>query len=252
MHLRKGILGGVVGVVSLASVAMSGTAVAAFPNFSDCPRASSSTCLDIQSNSGSITIKGFNVPLDHSLEIRGGLQVATGNSFVPPTGTNGFFATPVDVPGGLLGIDLPIAANRVTATAVLAGPASSIHVDLSTLGLQVPILLKLTNPLIGPGCQIGTTSSPVILNLITGTTSPPAPNRPISGHVGTVGVGGGGTYLGYIGNENVDNSFSVPGASGCGLGLGLINAIVDAKLKLPSTGGNNTMIIDNDVAIQGA
>jgi hypothetical protein len=244
-------LGALVAGLTMASA---GSAMAAFPNFSDCPRSTPgvTSCFDVQSASGSMTIKGLAVPLDHSLEIRGGLDVTSGAPvFVAPTGTNGFFATPVDVPGGLLGINLPIPGNKVTATAQLAGPASTIHVNTNTLELAMPLKLKLSNPLIGSGCSIGSNSDPANVDLIIGTTNPPPPNQPITGHVGTVGIDDG--TLTITGTENVDDSFAVPGATGCGfLGLGLINALVDAKLQLPSAAGNNTLIIDNDVAIQAA
>lgn len=252
MEIRRSavIASAVAGAMSMLGGA--GVASAAFPNFSDCPRSSGiNTCIDIQSNSGSISIKGFNVPLDHSLEIRGGARFdASGTVFVPPAGSNGFFAQPVDVPGGLLGINLPIPGNKVTATAQLVGGASAIKLDFGSLGMALPIKLQLSNPLIGSGCQIGSNSNPAQLNLITGTTSPPPPNTPISGSIGTVSSPDGNTTI-FQGNVNVDNSFAVPGANSCGfLGLGLIDALVNAKLKLPSAAGNNTMSITNSVALQ--
>lgn len=84
---------------------LAGTAAAAFPNFSDCPRTTTNVaaCIDIQNTSGNLNIKGFNVPLGASLEIRGGLTTPeNGLVFIPPRGTNGFFSRPVAVPGGLL------------------------------------------------------------------------------------------------------------------------------------------------------
>lgn len=236
-------------------LAMSGSAIAAFPDFSDCPRSTPNItgCIDIQSTSGSLDIKGFTVPLGDSFELRGALAADASNPngvrFVPPTGKTGVFAKPVQVPGGLLGIDFPIPGNAVTATAKLAGPVSGISVNPGTLAVRLPLKLALTNPIIGPGCQIGSDSSPVRLNLIVGTTAPPPPNTPISGRVGTVAFNPG--YISITGNTNVDNAFSVPGASGCGIGLGLINAIVNAKLKLPSASGNNTIIVNNNLATGG-
>lgn len=242
--------------VCLSSVlGLSGSAVAAFPNFTDCPRSTPDIqgCIDIQSRSGSLTIKGFAVPIGESFELRGGLtnnpSSPTGTTFVPPRGTTGIFAKPVQVPGGLLGIDFPIPGNAVTATVKLAGPVSGISIDTGTLTVRTPVKLALTNPIIGPGCQIGSDSSPIRLTQIVGTTSPPAPNRPISGRVGTFDFQP--TYILIRGNVNVDNSFAVPGASGCGIGLGLINSIVNAKMKLPSAAGNNELIVGNDVAVGG-
>lgn len=226
-------------------------AQAAFPNFADCPRSAPNivTCVDIQSRAGSLTIKGFTVPIGESFEIRGGIEsTASGQlRLVAPTGTTGVFSKPIKVPGGLLGIDFPIPGNAVTATAELAGTPSQVQFDFSTLSVRIPLKMRLSNPLIGPNCHIGSNSSPVSLNLITGTTSPPAPNRPITGRIGTFSQPEFGLTF-FTGNRNVDNSFSIPGASSCGLGLGLIDQLVNAKLKLPSSGGNNTMIVDNDLA----
>lgn len=198
-----------------------------------------------------MTIKGFTVPLGESLRINGGIRAMgeAGVEFVPPTGTNGFFARDIKVPGGLLGINLPLPGNAVTAKAQLVGPASNIKVDVNTLTVSAPVKLKLSNPLIGSGCQIASDSKPVRLNLITGTTVPPAPNRPISGAQGTISFGP--DYLALIGNRNVDNSFSISGANRCGffpIGI-LVDGLVNLKLGLPSASGNNTMIVGNDVAI---
>lgn len=234
----------------------SGSAAAVFPDFAGCQRSVPDVagCLNVQSRTGSLTIKGFAVPIGTSFQLRGTLaydsSTSTGYRFYPPTGTTGVFAKPVQVPGGLLGIDFPIPGNAVTATAKLAGPVSGITVDPGTLQVRIPTKLALTNPIIGPGCQIGSDGNPIRLNLITGTTSPPAPNRPITGRIGTYEFTSP-AYIVIRGNTNVDNSFAVPGASGCGIGLGLINALVNAKLRLPSAAGNNTIIIDNDVAIGG-
>ncbi|MDO8184182.1 hypothetical protein Q5424_00365 [Conexibacter sp. JD483] len=189
------------------------------------------------------------MPIGTSFEIRGAItDAASGNRFVPPTGTTGVFSKPIQVPGGLLGIDFPIPGNAVTARAELAGSPSLVRFDLQTQGLQIPLKLALSNPIIGPGCQIGSNSSPVRVNLITGTTNPPAPNRPISGRFGTLGAVG--DVFVVAGNLNVDNSLSIPGASGCGIGLGLINSIVNLKLKLPAAAGTNEMQVGNDLALK--
>src|SRR5689334_24937372 len=83
-------------------------ASAAFPDFSGCRATNYATeaCVDIQNRSGNLNIKGFNVPLGESLEIRGTLREEAGGAplFVPPTGTTGFFARTVPVPGGIFGI----------------------------------------------------------------------------------------------------------------------------------------------------
>ncbi len=233
-----------------AWLTMGGLAAAAFPNFSDCPSEglpSGSGCVDIQSQEGELEIKGFHVPLDHSLEIRGAIREPEG-TFVPPAGANGFFAEPVNVPGGLLGIELPIWLNLVKATAELAGSSSDIEIRAGDQTVRLPLKIRLSNPLIGSNCHIGSNSHPVWANLIPGTTEPPPPNEPISGRYGTVEFEPPATLL-VLGTTVVENSFAIPGAQECG-GLGLINLLIDAKLKIPSAAGNNTMVVENDSALR--
>lgn len=253
--LRLRSINRLVGTVSVTVgvlAASVGSAQAAFPDFSDCPRASVDSCVHVQATSGNMVIKGFNVPLGDSLQIRGGLRFDTGGTFVAPRGTTGVFARSVPVPGGLLGIDLPFGFDDVYATPELAGAPSAIRINPLGATVSLPLKLRLSNPFIGPNCHIGSNSNPVNLTLIPGTTNPPPPNRPISGRLGRLTVGPGGTSVLLIGNTNVDNSFSIPGASSCGLGLGLINELINLKLGLPSASGNNTIISNNDVAIQAA
>ena len=86
---------------------------------------------------------------------------------------------------------------------------------------------------LGSSCIIG----PISLALTTGTTSPPAPNTPITGvpYDASTGVA-----------TMVNNSFSVPGASGCGP-LGLANGELNSQLGLPAASGTNTAILIGSV-----
>ena len=253
MRSRKLTLALVGVLVALASVAGGGVAQAAFPDFSGCTATdeSESRCVHISQRTANFNIKGFNIPLREDLTIRGMITVnpSTGAvTFVPPAGTNGFFARAVRVPGGVFGIEwLP--GNTVLAITELAGPASAIRFDLSNLSMRLPIKVRLVNILLGMDCRIGTNSNPVNLNLTRGTTSPPPPNTPITGTEGTASLLPNGKGLAITGNVHVDNAFAVPGATECGLGLGLINSLVNSRLRLPSAAGNNSMSIVNDVAI---
>lgn len=251
MQLTKRLVTVGAGALAAATLFGTGTAAAVFPNFSDCQRAGATICIDIQSRSGSMTIKNTTVPIGESLEIRGALKddgIHPWGVWIPPTGTTGIFSRPIKVPGGLLGLDLPIPGNTVTATTQLAGPVSAVRIYPGDLRVSMPVKLKLDNPILGPWCQIGSNSNPAYLDLIVGTTSPPAPNRPITGRMGVPTVSG--TTVTFTGNQNVDNSFAVPGADSCGIGLGLVNAVINAKLSIPSSAGNNTLIIGNDAAVQ--
>lgn len=235
-------------------------ASAVFPDFTGCqpnlPNVNG--CIHIHTKSGSQTIKGTTVNFGEAIDIRGTVSSpdgpGTGNTLFTPASGNGFYGGRIRVPGGLIGIDLPgLNVNDVYAIPELAGPASSIKIDMTTNSLRMPIKLRLENAILNSSCHIGTNSSPMNVNLITGTTNPPRPNSPISGRIGRPSFPG--TYILFSDNLNVDNSYSVPGASGCGLFpppfFGLIDVAVNVKMGLPSSGGNNSLITNNDIAIGG-
>ena len=235
-------------IAATALMVAAGAAQAVFPDFTGCTSRTPETgiCVDIQQRSGEFEIKGFRVPLHESMEIRGrvienGTEIPT---FVPAPGTNGLIARAERVPGGLLGIEwLP--GNSVEAITELAGPPSAIRITPTEV--RIPVKVRLVNVLLGMDCHIGNNSNPVRLDLITGTTNPPPPNTPISGMFGTPSPIPGG--IAVLNDLKVDNAFAVPGATECGLGLGLINSLVNLRLRLPSAAGNNTIRLTNDVAL---
>jgi hypothetical protein len=237
-------------VAAMACMVGAGAAQAAFPNFTGCTSRAPETgiCVDIQQRSGNLRIGGFNVPLHETLEVRGILIPDGGPTppFTAPAGSTGFIGRPERVPGGLLGIEW-IPGTSVLAITELAGSPSAIRLNLEDFSIRIPVKVRLVNTLLGMDCHIGTNSRPVNLNLILGTTSPPAPNRPITGMFGTPSSIPGGFQV--LGNVNVENSFAVPGATECGLGLGLINSLVNLKLGLPSAAGNNSAELRSDVAL---
>jgi len=214
-----------------------GIAQAAFPNLSGCrarPESVEEGCIDIQARSGNFSIKGFNVPLHESLEIRGTIRTDTEPMrFIPPLFTNGFFARPEPVPGGLLGIEW-IPGNSVLAITELAGSSSDIRINAIPPTIRMPIKVRLVNLLLGMDCHIGNNSNPVWLTLATT-------------RFGTVSQTERGITI--FGNVNGESTFAVPGATECGLGLGLINSLVNARLQLPSSSGNNSISITNDIAL---
>ena len=93
--------------------------------------------------------------------------------------------------------------------------------------LRLKVWIKIDGVPFGGGCRIASRTSPIDVNtLITGTTSPPGPNSPISG---TPYNSSNGTM------KIVNNNFSVPTSSDCGPGAGTVND----TLGLPSSSGNN-------------
>lgn len=255
---------------SSASAALTGE----YAKFNTCPFSNSSVgiCLYAESTSGEFTIGKKTVPLVKPQVLKGGVIDPEGLfgplTFVAPTDGLVLSKSPQPVPGGLLGITAPTwwpqvlkdlfnetinnGFTGVTATVELAGSASSVKVSIlnaataSGTAFSLPVKVKLDNPFLGSSCYVGSNSNPVKLNLTTGTTSPPPPNSPISGFPGEGGEDPNGRFIFLQKNRLVDNSFSAPGASGCGgfLFSWAVDPLVDSILGTPSPAGTNTAVLE--------
>jgi hypothetical protein len=221
-----------------------------FEQFANCPAyvKGVETCIVARTTSGSFTLGNKKVPITKPITLQGGLMRKT-EQFVPASNGETLSKTTLTVPGGLVGIEG--LGGEVTATTELALPASEIVVNEKNLttstgtALLLPVKVKLGNPLLGNSCEIGSESNPVVLKLTTGTTSPPAPNKPITGAPGTFGSNPGGTIATFTGASLVDNSFAAPQTHGCGGLLELlVNPLVNTIVGLPAASGHNTAILD--------
>lgn len=245
MSLSRRLTAAVAAGAAFASLALAGNAAAAFPDFSDCPRATSNICIDVRSvDTGALRVNRTSIPLvAGSLELRGGVDLFTS---VTPTYRAPLSSPPVTavgnrVPGGLLGIDLPFPGNDVTATIELAGNASDISFDPFTLALALPVKIRLGNRYLNAGCHIGSDGAPIALALHAdpfGTDSYD-PATDVLTYTGTVEIGG---------------DFAVPGATGCGYYPSgtLVNTLINQRLGLPSTAGQNAISLPVTVAIGAA
>lgn len=145
-----------------------------------------------------------------------GTVSASGAVNVPVAGQN---FPPFDINAG--GYDLTI---RIIPTHDLTG---TVNPMTGAGSLRLRVYIKIDGVPFGGGCAIGTSGSPIDLNVLTtGTTSPPGPNTPISG---TPYNTSNGTF------KVVNNTYSVPASNSCGPGGGT----VDSELGLPSASGNN-------------
>jgi hypothetical protein len=116
----------------------------------------------------------------------------------------------------------------------------------------LPLKLHLLNVFLGPDCYLGSSGGPILLHPTAGTTSPPAPNKPVTGDVGTFTFdpdpnGFATAQLGFTGATMVDNAFGTPSANGCGF-LGSANWIVNSLFGLPSVAGHNAATFSNVTA----
>lgn len=252
-----------------------------YARFSKCPLSNETVdlCLYSESTSGSFTIGKKTVPLVNPVVLQGGLDAPESIfgplSFFGASDGNTLPKVAQPVPGGLLGITAPSwwpqtlkdlfnetinnGFTGVSATVELAAPASSIKVSVlnaltaNGAAFVLPVKVKLSNPFLGSNCYVGSNSHPITLNLTTGTTAPPPPNEPISGSPGENGE----PAFGVVAVENnrlVDNSFSAPGASGCGgiLFSWAVDPLVNSILGTPSPAGTNTAILEGTTWLAGA
>jgi hypothetical protein len=276
------VVAAVIAPMAFAAPAMAKEPTGDFAVFKQCPRftAGVELCLYSETQSGEVTLNKQTVPINedkkHPIILQGGIKFNENGtqSFVGALNNDTLSKTPQNVPGGLTGLVncteikgsgfLEVLAREacklvfenkttgVSATTELAKSASSIGISTSNLenaegvALSLPVKVKLENTFLGGECYIGSSSSPITLNLTTGTTSPPGPNKPIKGNVGKISAKDEFEFLEISNNKLVDNAFSAPGASGCGgIFAFLIDPIINSKLGLPSAAGKNTAIQNN-------
>jgi hypothetical protein len=274
--------------VLAASLALVSSAAAEpkgiFKVYSDCPteKPEVALCLYGETTSGEFVIGSSKVPVTNPVILQAGAVHAGGENFneydlVPPKDGQMMSKSPQNVPGGLAGLinceeikgsglleiteratcklTFENGLTGVTATTEMVATSSNPAIlnftnliEENGTGLVLPVRVHLKNPLLGSDCYIGSTTSPIELRLTDGTTSPPPPNKPIKGKLGTPTseVENGYESLVTVESTLVDNSFSVPVAEGCGgLASFLLDPIIDAKLGLPSASGHNTAILNN-------
>jgi hypothetical protein len=255
--------------------------VGEFTKFTNCPytNATAIKCITSITNGGEVVLGSKKVPIVNPVTLQGAyaspVEEKEGAEFYPfLAATNGITLskTPQPVPGGLAGIvnckeisepflrfscelTFENGLTGLNSTLELAKPATDIRISENNLAgeigtaLQMPIKIRLENPFLGSNCYVGSSSNPIIWNLTDGTTSPPAPNKPITGTGGEGELLEGARILKLNGNVLVDNSWAAPGVSGCGGFLVelLLNPIINAAAGLPASAGKNTAILKNTI-----
>jgi hypothetical protein len=251
-----------------------------FAKFNYCPSTNSEVfkCLYSLTYSGSIVLGTKTTPITNPTTLQGGYSATNPEKHRISTffgATNGvtLSKTPQPVPGGLAGLinckeieNLLVRAacelalegplTGVNATLELARPASEIQVSEFNmlaeegLALQLPVKVHLENPFLGSSCYVGSSSTPVIWNLTTGTTSPPEPIAPITGTAGTALLKDEAEVAELDESVLVDNDWAAPEATGCGGALAFaVNPVLNAVLGLPAAEGHNSAILENTIDI---
>src|SRR3954470_24650040 len=265
--------------VALTALGLAGVAqaklVGNYTKFAQCPFSNLEVkkCIYSTTNSGEVVLGAKAVPIEKPVVLQGGYGKSVEGVSPFFAATNGITLSkaPQNVPGGLLGI-VPDASSPalvkalikfflensltgVNSTLELARPASEIRVSENNLSgevgtaLEMPVKAHLENPFLGSNCYVGSSASPLISKLTSGTTSPPPPNKPISGTLGEVEFLEEGRIIETKGATLVDNAWSAPGASGCGGPLVelLLDPVINASGGLPAASGKNTAVLVNTI-----
>jgi hypothetical protein len=243
-------------VVALAAVgpaAQAATPNPGYSQFSGCPTAAEypeeEFCLNAEITSGNFKMGSKNVPISKPITLRGGVKTDLSGFRAGPGG--GLSVAKQEVPGGIIGLTgldwlvnyLNLEALKLYAVTELAGTP-----DLSNPeSIRLPIKVHLINPVLGNSCYVGSNAAPINLNLITGTTNPPPPNKPITGNGPEFGFEPERSIIEFNRIKYVDNSFAAPGANGCTLTLlGFIpisiNGLVNSQSGLPAEAGTNETV----------
>jgi hypothetical protein len=248
-------------VLAAAPSAMAGKPTGEYVNFNHCPlgTAGVSQCVYASFTGGKLTLGNLTVPIKATITLQGGLIVGEKEeAFVNTTEGQTLSPTPEEVPGGLLGIVGHESEGSAFSIAMeLAGPIALSRGNLAGdtgTALKLPVRVHLKNVYLGEACFLGTSASPITLNLTTGVTAPPKPNSPISGSSGEHESKEAGNLVVYKNDSLVENAFSVPAvAKGCGgIEESLIAPVLNSKYGWPAAAGKNTAILSGTTKFASA
>lgn len=263
-------------VTTLAALIPAGSASAttlngAWAPFSRCPvddpamlAADGSTatdlCLASHSSSGSIKLGNTSVTTGAS-DLQLGVISGSTLSLTSPSG-GGLVADSAKIPGGLLGLMCPSnvplitqicqkatdnTLNNVIATLEPAGAPSDFSLAAG-LGsgepiLTLPVKIHLRNPLLASTCTIGSNSHPILLKP-KNLTTPATDFTRFDGNGTRDPANGDLLRIDLSGAAQGDDTFAVPGATGCG-GLGLLDVAINLKTGIPSPAGANNLVLNS-------
>jgi hypothetical protein len=225
---------------------------AAIGNFSQCPKLptgddpASSTCGLIHITGGVLDIGASHQIINREITISFG-------EFNDPSGNTIFIhgttrSEPMPVLGGIF--ETPEVNKATSADKNLQLHVQPVQTNqaLDTAGTGGLVIVsqrvKAISPVFGKNCSIGTRQDPIVLDPTLGTTNPPPPNMPESGHADALEI---------VGSEIVafatvvDNAFAAPAATGCGPpgaldANGALNRVVNLVGGFPSAAGNNNAV----------
>lgn len=255
MSKRRGLIATLTAAICVcaltAAAAQAATPAPGYTQFTGCPSPAEHPgleyCIHSEITGGNFKMGSKNVPITNPIVLTGG---ALSNGDIIANSQGGLKPAKQKVPGGVIGLtgltwlaEL-LGSEALTLYAVTEAVGTP---NLSLSAFKLPVRVHLVNPVLGNSCYVGSPSSPITLNLTTGTTSPPLPNHPITGNEGSISFNATTGIVSLSGATFVDNSFSAPAASGCTLTLfGFIpidlDGLVDLQAGLPAKAGTNETV----------
>ena len=258
------LLAALVAVALMAPLAEAETPAPGYSQFAGCPSPKSenpeiTSCQRTVITGGHFKMGSKDVPITEPIELVGGTNEFAENFAFNSKG--GLLPAKQRVPGGVVGLTgldwllefLSAEALELYAVTELAGTPKIFGVE----HVQLPIKVHLINPVLGDNCRVGSNSEPIALDLVTGTTSPPAPNEPITGKSPEPEFDPATHILHANNGIFVDNSFAAPGANGCVLTLlgslpVSLDDVINLASGLPSPAGSNETVQNFDLEVVAA
>lgn len=269
------LLGAAVGLCFAGSA--SAKLVGDFTVFQQCPykNPEARRCLYSVTESGEFVLGNKKVPIVNPVTLQAGYTKPSGGfaKLVEATNKVTLSKSPQPVPGGLAGLvnckEISNFLLRISCEAVfengltgvnstleLARPVNEVLIGELHLAeevgvaLKMPAKIRLENPFLGESCYVGSSTTPLVLELTAGETAPPGPNKPIKGSGGVFEFLHESEIIRTKGAVLVDNAWSAPGASGCGgIFSFLVDPIINASVGVPAAAGKNTAILKNTITI---
>lgn len=229
-----------------------------YDQFAGCPNPGQNpaivTCFHTVFTSGNFQMGKTSIPITHQITYSGGYN---GSGEVDFNVSGGMPLVPQPVPGGIVWL-----TGLTWLAEVFGSSGLAVYADIELAGtpgpplpetLWLPVKIHLTNKALGENCYIGSNAEPILLDLITGTTSPPPPNEPIAGREPEFSFTPN-EVLDLDNGTYVENSFAVPGANGCVLTVPghspiSLDGLIDSQSELPAAAGSNSAIFDFDTEL---
>ncbi|WP_137724052.1 hypothetical protein [Prescottella subtropica] len=198
-------------------------------------------CQTVIVKSGTMQLGDLTIDLQpNSMMIAGGNKITPGPpmnwDFFPKSG--GLHSAPITTPGGALGTASAEGFGPTAITATVEQVSTPVFnlPSPEDMTVKLPVRLKLSNPMLGNNCYIGTSDKPVIFDLKVDPDTGGQPSAIPGGAVGTY-------FPDYTASAT---DFAVPGATGCGL-FGSLNWAVNLRAGLPSASGKNSLTTTVDM-----